>query len=389
MKIKKVLLGVAAAGLVGLTFSTTTYAWFRINSTAYVEDLEYSVITGLGFKVAVDGSNVKYYKNTLTTKDIESSILRSYNREKYVFIKDNLHEKTSDGYRLMEQEEIEEIIKENIILNPLTSLDGIELKDQFGDKVEASSGRFLEFDMYFKTLSDLTKDNLKYGIHLTDDTTFVEDGSGVVKPMKPTSVNSILQPVKLANELKVWDLTSNEEKTYEAGSSINLNVKNAIRFSYENKGKYESSNNSDDDTEAPVEMTLINGTPLTESKIYEITDSDDLGSYATDYNGDDSTLKKKYDYRYNAMYTYNQSLGGATIEPLSYNLISELYDSKKIVTDFNEDYVCAKVESGIEANLVTFRFWIEGYDADYIAGIPSKATDIKVNLSFKVNDKLN
>ena len=387
MKIKKVLLGVAAAGLVGLTFSTTTYAWFRINSNAYVNELEFNVITGLGFRVAVDGSNINYYKSTLTTKDIESSILRSYDREKYVFIKDELYEKQDNEYKKLTQEEIESIIKENIILNPLTSLNGTELNDQFGEAVEASSGRFLEFDLYFKTLSKNEKENQKYGIYLTDDTSYVEDGSGVEKEMIPTSINSILQPIKLDNDLTI--IENSAPKLYEAGSSINLNVKNAIRFSFENKGKYEASDKSDEEIETPQEMVSINPTPLVDSVIYEITDQDDLGSYATDYEGEDLELTKKYDYRYNAMYTYNESLGGATITPLSYNEIKELYDTNKIVKEFNEDYVCAKVESGLNANLVTFRFWIEGFDADYIPGIPSKATDIKVNLSFKVNDKLN
>ena len=125
---------------------------------------------------------------------------------------------------------------------------------------------------------------------------------------------------------------------------------------------------------------------------------DDLGSYATDYDGDDPELIKLYDYRYNAMYTYYDSLipetsglENAKIEPLNYETLKALYDDKKITNVFDSDLVCAKVESGLEANLVTFRFWIEGFDADYFIGIPSSTTDIKVNLSFKVDtkDKLN
>ena len=453
MKIKKIILGVAVAGLVGLTFSTTTYAWFKINSNAYVNQLSFKVVTGLGIKAAVDGSNIKNYKteHAITTKDIESSILRSYNRDKYDFVNNKLYEcETQKRYeeitltatdyvantyyilnednqyvidsnsefneekryfqlvqkkvpiRELELEEIEEIIKTEILLHPVSSLDGKTFVDQYGKSVDATSGKYLEFDLYLKTLSDLTADNQKYGIYLTDDTTYVlyekSDTDIVYGEMNPTSVRAIKQTVELSNNLQIYNEAPILYGPARENKTIDVDISNAIRFSYENKGTYEVSTESTENIVEPVVMQKIKSDVGVTSTIYEITNEDDLGSYATDYDGDDPELIKLYDYRYNAMYTYYDSLipetsglENAKIEPLNYDTLKALYDDKKITNVFDSDLVCAKVESGLEANLVTFRFWIEGFDADYFIGIPSSTTDIKVNLSFKVDtkDKLN
>ena len=107
MKARKLFLGAFAVGAVALTLTTSTYAWFRIGSNAYVNNLEFKVISGLGFKVAVDGTNSAFFTDTLTSGQMASAILHKHNPEKYIIYKDMLFEKseyssTESNYRLID-----------------------------------------------------------------------------------------------------------------------------------------------------------------------------------------------------------------------------------------------------------------------------------------------
>ena len=94
MKARKLFLGAFAVGAVALTLTTTTYAWFRIGSNAYINNLEFKVISGLGFKVAVDGTNSAFFTDTLTSGQMASAILHKHDPQKYIIYKDQLFEKT-------------------------------------------------------------------------------------------------------------------------------------------------------------------------------------------------------------------------------------------------------------------------------------------------------
>ena len=74
MKARKLILSIFACGAVALTFSTTTYAWFRIGSSGYVSNLDFKVISGLGFKIAADGSDSSYYTDTLDSRMMKAAI---------------------------------------------------------------------------------------------------------------------------------------------------------------------------------------------------------------------------------------------------------------------------------------------------------------------------
>lgn len=132
--------------------------------------------------------------------------------------------------------------------------------------------------------------------------------------------------------------------------------------------------------------------------VYELNDSlygsKDLGSYATTYSEAyctehgktfDPELSLKYSYANNAMYTYYTNLKQSTaLKDMLLDLdafpttISDLTSK-----DANGDYLYNKrittLSSGEEGKKLTFRIWLEGWDADCFDGIQGR---IQSQLSF-------
>ena len=438
MKARKLFLSVFALSAAVVTFTASTYAWFRIGSTAYVNNLEFKVISGLGFKVSIDGTNSAFFTETLESKQIAAAILHKYNPDKYVIYKNKLFLKTEvtvDGvekynYRLLELDEMSKIILDEIKLDLATTMkvegDSIKgdcwtLYNEYGEEIEDKS-KYLEFDIYFKTESDLSSSDKHFGVYLSDDATYNPYGSNRTdsegrpysEPMPfKTKLESTPQQVKLLNSLSYLDSNYTVQKL-EAKDKINVNIANAIRIAKKDNGQITVSpknsragelefdldnNNSvnlDKDYVLPTtdDREIMEAGTDTSAKIYEIAGEDNLGSYATDYSGDDDELNRLYNSNYSAMWTYYESLGAKTddVNPLSYDKLAAILDDGSgngdIITKLTENQKITRLDSGLRAHKVTFRFWLEGYDADYFAGVSGLKT-IKCNLAFKSDSKDN
>ena len=59
---RKIVIGVSTIAFTALALTSTTYAWFKINSRASVTGINFKLTGGLGFYVSVDGVN---YSNDL------------------------------------------------------------------------------------------------------------------------------------------------------------------------------------------------------------------------------------------------------------------------------------------------------------------------------------
>lgn len=439
MKARKLFLSVFALSAAAVTFTATTYAWFRIGSSAYVNNLEFKVISGLGFKVAIDGTNSAFFTETLESKQITSAILHKYNPDKYIIYKNRLFLKTTvtvDGvekynFRELDYEEMNRIILDEIKLDLATTMkveedgsikgDCWTLYNEFGEEIEDNS-KYLEFDLYFKTESDLSSSDKHFGIYVSDDEKYNPYGNNRVdangKPFEEdmpfkTNITSSVQKVKLVNSLSYLD-SNYEEQKLEAKDKINVNIANAIRFAKKDNGQITvSPKNSragdlefdlDDNNSFTVDKDYVIPTIDdrevqtegidTSAKIYEIAGADNLGSYATNYSGEDDELNRLYNSNYSAMWTYYNSLGAKSddVEPLNYDKLMEMMDDGSgkgdIITKLTENQKVAKLDSGLRAHKVTFRFWLEGYDADYFMGV-SGLQGFKCNLAFKSDSKDN
>jgi hypothetical protein len=127
--------------------------------------------------------------------------------------------------------------------------------------------------------------------------------------------------------------------------------------------------------------------------IYEINDTVnskyDLGSYATTYNhltdGYNISDYFLYSSECNAMYTYYNNLRRSsplTGKEFTYGEQPKTIKSLPTVSsdDINLQYdKIVQVESGGDEKLVTFRIWLEGWDADCFDGLKN---DIKVRLAL-------
>lgn len=399
--IRKLFISILSTLLLAMSLTTSTYAWFQINSTGTVSGFDFTAISGLGFKVSIDD---KVYTNDLSSDQIKMAILNSYNPDVY-----RLVTKEEDGkleqYIETDVEEyinnqpvtkavkltstqVSSEIKKKIALLPLTSKDGRVLYDLYNSESKTDNGRFLQFSVYFKAENEKKEDNQAIDIYLSGADRTEIDGTSVGK----TELKSDSGFVGLLTKM-----TTND-KTYTKGESIVVSSLNAIRYSVE-----DTQYNLDVDKENEALMEKYNqdvaadpsGTHTVpelktykNATIYEPTDSYDLGSYATDYSGDDAQLKRLYDAKTSASFTYYNALKPfSQLDPLKYENKPETIRS--LVDENGKDRedlpTVTTVKSGDGSRLVTFRFWLEGWDADCFDGL---ANSINVKLSFRSKYRL-
>ena len=345
---RKIFISIMTLLLLVTTFTTTTYAWFKINSSAAVEGFDFEVVGGEGFVVSMDGVN---YRSSIKAKDLRNYMIVNYNSEKYTIKNGELYHTSADIQ--VSEAEINQLLTQDMLLMPLTSTDGITLKDLNNSEATAKSGRYYEFSVYFKATSGNSDDKQTYTIHLNDTTTELPDG----RVVDPVSIKAKeLSEVTLVAPMTTFN-ADGTPKVLSKGEKINVYSSNALRIS-----------TVDTSLETPV------------ANIYELSDDMEYeyGSYATNYDGTDVALSKLYNCETNAMYTYHKNVLGRDA------LTDYLYDyndlPKTIRSLDTENPVITTVSSGEEAKLVTFRLWLEGWDADCFDGL---AKSINVSLTFK------
>lgn len=498
--LRKTIMGVSALAFTAVALTTSTYAWFKIYSKASVQGLNLTANSGLGFMISVDGKN---YKNDLTKEEIQGAILVNYASDRFGWKYDEAT-KTSTLYDITKQaiydnnnnfigyditydqpassEDIQKALKE-IELMPLTSKDGVRMTDLFDSEATISSGRYIEFQVYFKTTgtrgeyveaTSISQDNRYYqytepyyvktdslGINVSDgnvDSYFYKENeldetetykSGLtVYNENYTYYKQFFNVIDITE--KAQDLLDNGEKVYELSNGymyeIYLNGEETTsEAKYSNGVLIQEATtisptrftSKDIDVTLGADMkTIQNGVPvqlygptdtnpvgdkitvyggnalrmsITDenalsasggtkgSLIYELNDSkhgdSNLGSYATNYSDlydvtDDNysyELDYEYGYKYSASYTYYTNLK-QTNE--LYNRLMD-FNSKpttiKDLTTKNDDgsYTYNKkittLSSGEDGKLITFRIWLEGWDADCFDGLGGT---IQSQLSF-------
>ena len=336
---KKVFLSIISLLLVVVTMASTTFAWMTINSEAWVEGMYFQATGGEGFLISVDGDN---FKTRLTEEELYKAVVSKY--KGYEFVDSEI---VDENGNVLGDNDIKNFIKE-IELIPLTSINKKEgmlpLTDLLNQSTSAKDGTYIEFDIYFKRVdnSELAKDVLVY---LNGEDYYSED---ILVPH--TKINSKKEYVNLKADLTCIErniLEDNGTKTsYKAGDKIALHSSNAMR------------------------LGIVQGQT---EKVIELSNNYNLGSYATD----SEELMYKADS--NAMYTYYNNLKNNSLHKLNYqtDLTSEYYTNLVDQEGKNQILICSL--KGNEAVKVTFKLWLEGWDADCFDGIGEQ---ISVQLSF-------
>ncbi|MBQ3253078.1 MAG: hypothetical protein IJA65_00845, partial [Acholeplasmatales bacterium] len=277
---------------------------------------------------------------------------------------------------------IDEILTETILLYPVTSKDGINFTNLVGSSISNTSGKYIQFSIYFKATSSDADDNFTYDIFLSGKDIKTPDGKTVTK----TSIKSVeVNTIPLLDKMVLYNGTDEGLVIGPdtAQNFINVYTSNALRFSVQDttpavlEPEEDESQPTDPSTPETQEENTELETQNPQAIIYELTNDDDLGSYATDYNGDDAELNKLYNSKFNAGFTYyNSQRDYAQISAIKFE------DKPTTIRTLDEELVLATVSSGSEAKMLTFRFWLEGWDADCFDGL-SKSINVKLLFNSK------
>ena len=414
MKImRKLILGAVSTGFVAIALAATTFAWYKLGNAAFADEFEFNASTTEGFLVSVDGNN---FKHKLSTNDMIKAMIVGKNPNDYEFASDGgLIDKRNGNIKLNDSGLSDAYLKA-LALEPVTSYDGKVMKGLSGGVINEAndySTKYVYFNLYFKTVAATEEENKTYQIYLdglgNEGTTKVDAHNNVYK----TEVwSDKATNVKLVAPMTVWD-GSATGRTYQKNDIIQVYTANASRLSAQNLGYLQKYRMVDLDApfnseanyytrsgegteESPYIYTLAEITEFEEGKtyyteledvnigvsdkpngnahIYELSSNSDydLGSFATNYNGDDQILNRLYNCNYNAMYTYYNNV--KTEDKLDSRLPDYEDDLPSTIRSLvengeNRKDVIATVKSGYVTK-VGFRFWIEGWDGDCFDGLP-------------------
>ena len=384
-----------------ITLTGTTYAWFKINSNATVSGFNFTVTGGEGYQISLNG-DADSYSSQLTSAQMRQAILCGYSPAYSVKNGKLYYNETTE----ISDNDAINLIKTNVLLSPVTphvltaddlptdhskdeEIGKFEFRNQYGLSVEASSGKYIEFTIYVKANGGLQDQN-KYDLYLLgSDVEDVVDSNNNVVTVARTKIES-----KDVNELDLKrDMrTRGVDLLKSNNAKIRVYTSNALRFSigddYEVLGK--------DANDVQIPHT---------NQIFEISDDRqfDLGSYATTYPyanqsaqqsgtelpaAEQSTeLDNLYNANENAMFTYYNNIRPYSVltaldydkKPNTIRKLATEQDIKTAENPYEVPYKFVQVRSGYGAKKVTFRFWLEGWDADCFDGI---SQSIRVNLSF-------
>ena len=410
--VRKLIVGISTIALLVMTFVSATYAWFEINSRASVENFRFQVHGGPGFLVSID--NVNYY-NDLSLVQMEKAMLTSFDASKYVLADDGSEELSTvvqGEKKILTDTEIHELVNTNLKLLPATTNDGRTFRDQYGGTINVTSGDFVQFSVYFKTTSDIKADDTAYSIYLSGETQTNDKGEAVeptmITDVTPAELNdkyvrlsadmNLVQAEKLIDDSIVKKVKS---KTRSNGDSVLVYSANAVRLSITESvpEKYdivdENNNPVIDEETGETKKGIRYVVNPNSTLLYELNDTinlnTDLGSYATDYTGGKSAEELNqmitpkgtiledenlalYCSRFNAMYTYYNNLkADAPITHISYQ------SKPNTIRDLSNKDVITTIKSGEGSKLLTFRLWLEGWDADCFDGLKY---GVRVKLAF-------
>ena len=401
--VRKLIVGISTIGLLLMTFISSTYAWFKINSRASVDNFKFEVVGGQGFLVSID--NVKY-SNDLTKDQLYKAMLLCYGSGEYKISDDGeekLYQVTYDQagqeqLNELSQEQINTLVAAKIKLLPTTSSDGRYLTDLYNSQSHVSAGRFVEFNVYFKAQSKKAED-VTYEIYLNGEEGVTDDGAVV----EPTSVTSARTDVTLSADMNAvipkddGKYITSLKRNNVSGQKDHIDVysSNALRISISESSLKEFPVVDDqnqpvlDEEGNPKVDKRYEYTNAESTKIYELNDTinknTDLGSYATNLGKDDTInpgLIEDENYalycsQINAMYTYYNNLKpDAKITHIEYST------KPTTIRDLSGKDIITTVSTGDDAKLLTFRIWLEGWDADCFDGL-SKKVDIRLAFASK------
>lgn len=359
---RKLFLSVFTLFLTAATLGSVTFAWMSLNSEAWVEGMQFQATGGDGFLISVDNN---IYKTSLSKEDIVKSIVKNYSNDLDSF--DEYGNLVDSNKQIISN--YEKIMEDNIKLYPCTSYGSSNqflLTKLTGEVVNPSDGEYVQFDIFFKPTSEI-KRSIDVYLNGQEDRKFTQKGVEYEVPQTKITASN-LDEIKLPSDLTTYILDManpnyGEAVSLESGDILKVRSSNAVRLGFK----------SDQD----ISATIV-----------ELSDEYDLGSYSTnikDYTEQGNPLYDeemlydvKYDATKNAMFTFYNGLKNDSLTAIDYHKMPVTVTSLLNEQGKNRVKVCSLGSEGNEVK-VTFKIWLEGWDADSIEGIAEK---ILVQLAF-------
>ncbi len=180
-KRRKLIVFLCILSILGLT--TSTYAWFTVNTFAGVQDFELQISTGDDLRVSMDnhGSDIEQYTHVITNDMLDSYLRKNYNKS-----------------------------LADVILDPVTTNNGRSFTYQNGSKADPNGEEsYFEFECYFIATRDMH-------VHLTTEEGVDEDGKKIegtrVSSESPAPKSDVVRANRISFDPA--DATGNA-KTYE------------------------------------------------------------------------------------------------------------------------------------------------------------------------------
>ncbi|MDE6013651.1 MAG: hypothetical protein K2G50_01755 [Anaeroplasmataceae bacterium] len=309
---KKLILAAIATISLCVTAVSTTFAWFSMNDSAWVDEFKLDIQTTDHLLIGyADGE----FKQSLNKNDVVRAI-------------NNLRD---------EENQINDL--SDISLSPVTSFDGSsfqkqmfsynELNQTIVSYVEADKNSYVQMRLYFSfstTTLDAEHQHPEYELHFKKP---VAEQDGI----KATSFKAENQALELINTLVTPD------ETKKNGDVIVVNPVNALRLGVKSST-----------TDIIIDYSVEN----------------DLGSYAFSDNCQTNAMYTYFNNVHNNCLKPMDEVGDTDL--LKSKLQSDLDAS---LGTFTYDLV----KGNYNTIMVDVTFWIEGFDADNLIGLKTAALD--------------
>lgn len=370
---KKLYISLFTLLLLVVVAGTATFAWFKLNTNAWFDDMELNVNSQDGIKISVDGVN---FKNQLNEKDLKVAILAKAYGYDVATVDGELCYKSlnnSGNYEYYSTYSYEEDFSKLITLEPVTSTDGCNFKNLYNQEKLLSTGEFINLDIYFKGDDESTRNIYFSNSEKKYDDTIIPKTEILVK-----NQDYISFPLNLSGSFTTFNPDTGESYFYDKALDnrpdfeFRTLASDAVRFSV----KTYSGNNIDKSY-----------------RIYEINEG--IGSYATDYSEEYyvGLTGAKYDCSKNAAFTYFNNVRGYEtgdiLDELPFEYMPYTYKGfdtleGALVAQLNESNHYGAT-GDVKLNMY---LWIEGWDADCIDSIWDQYIQVKMSFTgFEVQEE--
>lgn len=345
---KKLYISLFTLLLLFVVAGTATFAWFKLNTNSWFDDMQLEVNSSDGVKISIDGET---WKNELSKREISvAALAKKYGYS--VVYKDKVPQYMDSEGNIISSDNWQSEF-EQIKFQAVTTIDGINFKNLYNRNMTASKGDYVSLDLFFKadteaptTVYFSNKELADLGIPKTTIT--VKD------------VENITFPDKLVGDFSTFNPTTGALFTYSNETKEKPNFEfrtlasDALRFAVRS---YDGISQNGD------------------VRFYEVGAG--VGSYATDFTEDDyvGPIGARYDATKNAAFTYYNNVRGKETEeyitPLSFDYVDSVMPKTYKAFDTVEGATVVKLDAANEYGAhgkakINLTMWLEGWDADCI-----------------------